>query len=824
MAEIKQPNLDWFATLPKMQQEFLHESYPTDELKQGWFDLGKPFAYEGPYNYPMEIDPMTGIGPNNIIEMVNFEINPKFGVLGDFWMERNRPLKEFREDPNPASYTALAEFPYYMKTLPGYFNPATAPFVAGWDIIEGMHDFNPAQVALSALGVSKISKPLQILLAVGGIAGVPFEAEAMTISKALEYMKGLPLMAKGKPLTFTANQLLKKLESDVNIPGGVGPRQWRAIRENLEEIKYPMDKVQNSKTVMDDIINNNWTDDIDSKIIPNPHGDGKMDITKYAPSAKVVDTVDGVPRNINRESVTLNEKTVHNSKTVNEDANIHQGTGDAKGVISYTIFDIRGPNYNIIEMQNDAQAAIARTGAKATEKNDKYIESTSELWNIMYKEKMAKKGVSGVPSHVDLITQATSKEKFYAIVNHPLFDEKGFSKWKLKNPKKWKFIEEEFENNGFMMSNKMLKIFNETDAFGNILSETQFPGYQIFVKTMRELNPGVGFDEANRVKIREAPYETPLNNPNNPKPWVQEELSKVLDKSANNPNIQRIVLPEVEEVVGRWAAAGESTSSMLRSLYNKTIPAVLKKMGIEIQQNTKFRYQRKSRDDPFNNLIDAYVNDIPLIEGETVRRIEGPFSRTMIRYRDGVPGGQIALANGADSYVFRKFGLVVHPDADAFRAITFKLEDIQKAKSKGLASEFINELEEFGTEIVRLKPELEKSIDIVVDVYRQADRIATKSATKTKFFTDLETRLGQKLATAEEPFLQFAQQGFDNALSGYSDAFSLSISKLFKNLSPGKKEILEKTGVTEKIFDNKRTIEMTPELRDKIVNEGVYRN
>ena len=48
MAEIKQPNLDWFNSLPLGQQEFLHKQFPTDEEKSVWHDqLGMAVVSEG---------------------------------------------------------------------------------------------------------------------------------------------------------------------------------------------------------------------------------------------------------------------------------------------------------------------------------------------------------------------------------------------------------------------------------------------------------------------------------------------------------------------------------------------------------------------------------------------------------------------------------------------------------------------------------------------------------------------------------------------------------------------------------------------------------
>ena len=87
------------------------------------------------------------------------------------------------------------------------------------------------------------------------------------------------------------------------------------------------------------------------------------------------------------------------------------------------------------------------------------------------------------------------------------------------------------------------------------------------------------------INLREAPYKTPLNNPNNPEPWVQEEFSKILDDAANNPNIERVILPQEKDLVVRWGQAGEKTITMLKSLYGKTIPKVLKKMKIPISPN-----------------------------------------------------------------------------------------------------------------------------------------------------------------------------------------------------------------------------------------------
>ena len=78
---------------------------------------------------------------------------------------------------------------------------------------------------MSAFGVNQISKPLQVILAGGGLAGTPTSAEGITISKALEYLKKLPLSARGEPLTYSANQVLKRLEMDGKNPGGVGPNQ-----------------------------------------------------------------------------------------------------------------------------------------------------------------------------------------------------------------------------------------------------------------------------------------------------------------------------------------------------------------------------------------------------------------------------------------------------------------------------------------------------------------------------------------------------------------------------------------------------------------------
>ena len=71
MAEIEKSNLNWFNALPLEQQEIFNKYYPTDEEKIAWNNMGQPFQYNGPYDYPMEIDPMTGIGPGNATEIDN---------------------------------------------------------------------------------------------------------------------------------------------------------------------------------------------------------------------------------------------------------------------------------------------------------------------------------------------------------------------------------------------------------------------------------------------------------------------------------------------------------------------------------------------------------------------------------------------------------------------------------------------------------------------------------------------------------------------------------------------------------------------------------
>ena len=49
-------------------------------------------------------------------------------------------------------------------------------------------------------------------------------------------------------------------------------------------------------------------------------------------------------------------------------------------------------------------------------------------------------------------------------------------------------------------------------------------------------------------------------------------------------------------------------------------------------------------------------------------------------------------------------------------------------------------------------------------------------------------------------------------------------TKIFESKFVATKEILEKAGINEKSFKGGQFIELTPELRDKITNEGIYRN
>tara|TARA_R100000808_G_C2154775_1_gene166130 strand:+ start:6219 stop:8645 length:2427 start_codon:yes stop_codon:yes gene_type:complete len=808
MAEIKISNLDWFATLPEMQQNILHQNYPTDELKQGWFDLGKPFVYEAPYTYPIDRDPMTGLGPDPITKMVNFEINPNLGVLGKFKMERNVPLKEYKQDPDPANYTSLVETPYYMKTLPLYFTPA-APFAAGFDIAEGLYDFNPAQVAMSALGVNQISKTLQLLLAAGGIAGTPTEAEGITISKAIDYLLGMPLAAKGKPITTSANQLLKRLETDSKIPGGVGANQWREIRENLEEIGYDLDKVKNVEEVLDDIKSNNWTDNLTNKVVETPYGN--LDTTFYKPD-------------------TNNKKITHNSQTSNLDSQMHQGSNNSKGVVSHTMFEIESEKDGMIvqkvlklkEFQNDASSIIRFTGAKGTPKNDEYLRANKELWEAMQEQRALEKakfvkdnpviqGVElplSVPSHTDIITEKISKRKFDAIINHPLFNSKKFEQYKLDFPEDWKKMENSLSEKGFIDT----RLHIETRAATNKI-------FNDFSTIIRQLDPVKGWSETTGFIYREAPFPNVLNNPNKPAPWLQEEVSKMLDKAANDPNIVKITLPNAEEVITRWRTAGDATHNMFRNLYNNELPKVLKKMGIKVSDDTSFKYVRRSGEDPYNNLIDVVTTHHATLPINLQNRLSDDLQSITLRYRDGVPGRVLSLSDGMDGHVYRKYTIAgldyVEGDPKELIKETTKVANkMAKDSMKSLGSDYINTLEEFSAEIIRVVPESEKAIDIFLDVYKKADKRASQGARK------IIEKIG-KLEGLDSGQIKMA---IDDMMNAYSEVLAIQLPKMFEGLPPASKEILEKAGINKKSFKGGKFIELTPELRDKITNEGIYRN
>ena len=817
MAEIEKSNLNWFNALPLEQQEIFNKSYPTDEEKIAWNNMGQPFTYNGPYDYPMEIDPMTGIGPGNTTKMVNFQINPKLGMLGELTMERNVPYREFKQDPNPANYTSLVETPYYMKTLPLYFS-GLAPLAAGLDIAEGIYDENPIQVALSAFGVNQISKPLQVILAGGGLAGTPTSAEGITISKALEYLKKLPLSARGEPLTYSANQVLKRLEMDGKNPGGVGPNQWRAIREHLEEIDYPMDEIQNSEKLLDDIQNNTWMDDIETKTISNPFGGGEISITKYMPEE------------------VLNKKTEHNAKLSTKDSELHLDTNatkgqNSKGVIAHTIFEIDGPNLNILETQNDTAAAVAITGHKGTVENDNWMSATKKLWDYIHQDRIAYGGDDIMPRGADienlLMTgQGMQKEKFDLIVNHPTFNSKSFEKWKLENPKNWKTIEGELNTKGFILTKQFENNLLEKDAFGNILQNKRFDGFDDFAKKMKQIDPGDSFtvNEATGTKsinLREAPYKTPLNNPNNPEPWVQEEFSKILDDAANNPNIERVILPQEKDLVVRWGQAGEKTITMLKNLYGKTIPKVLKKMKIPITKNEKFNYSRKSGDDPFYNLLDIYGKESNVVRTNWT---DDPLGSVIMRNRDGVPGKALSLINGVDNYVYQNNAFQNRWGQDNV-SIPNQLDNYRTAQKNGFGDEFLNQLEEFSSEIVRVKPESEEAVDIILKIYRAVDSSATKITLDKSFAKGGELKKLEELVKKDLPISQtYSTNTFTDVLDYYSDAFAFSLEKAYKNLPTDKLKILEDSGVIKKEFARGDSIEMTPELRDKITQEGIFRN
>jgi hypothetical protein len=846
MAEIKNSNLNWFGALPKIEQDLLHNSYPTDELKQGWFDLGKPFVYEAPYDYPIELDPMTGIGPGNITKMVNFEINPNLGVLGKFKMERNVPLKEYKQDPDPKNYTSLVETPYYMKTLPLYFTGA-APFAAGFDIAEGIYDENPLQVALSALGVNQISKTLQVLLAGGGLAGTPTSAEGITISKAIDYLLGMPLSAKGKPITTSANQLLKKLETDSKIPGGVGANQWREIRENLEEIDYDLDKIKNVEEVLDDIKANNWTDNLTSKVIDTPYG--QIDTTFYEPvdyvsygkgdfvrpsddpnfvkqrsdgSYYTEPTADDLKSK--KASFTNNEKITHNSKTSNLDSVAHQGSNNSKGVVSHTLFEIESEKDGMIvqkvlklkEFQNDASSIIRFTGAKGTPKNDEYLRANKELWEAMQEQRALEKArfaqknpeIEGVrelgltvPNHTDIITDEMSKRKFNAIINHPLFNFKAYEKYLLDNP---------------TIAERMQSSFSDTA--GDVA--TTHPLFSDFAKMMKQLDPVIGLSETSGFIYREAPFPNVLNNPNKPAPWLQEEVSKMLDKAANDPNIVKITLPNAEEVITRWRAAGDATHNMFRNLYNNELPKVLKKMGIKVSDDTTFRYVRSSGENPYVNLVDIVTKKHSGLPENLQNKLSDEFLPISMRYRDGVPGRVLPLDDGMDSHVYKKY---TPTGLDYVEGVPRELiEGTQKAANKivkdsrtSLGSDYINTLEEFSSEIIRVVPESEKAIDIFLDVYKKADKKASQAANK------LNQGWHNRTEGLDSGQIKMA---IDDMMNTYSEVLAVQLPKMFGDLPTATKEILEKAGINEKSFKGGQFIELTPELRDKITNEGIYRN
>jgi len=803
MAEIKQqPNLDWFATLPKMQQEFLHESYPTDELKQGWFDLGKPYVYEGPYNYPMEVDPMTGIGPGNIRKMVNFEINPKFGVLGEFRMERNRPLKEFKEDPNPASYTALAEFPYYMKTLPLYFNPATAPFAAGFDVFEGIYDRNPLQVGLSSLGVGGISKMVQAALA-GGALYMPKDADATIISKALGYIKGIATKAKGQPITSTANALLKNLEETIGTSGKVKGVEFKAIREHLQELKYASDEVQPLTKIVDDINSFNYFDDIVTDSVDTQWG--KAFVTRLKPETHVVDGKNA-----------QNAKNLQISKNVNRDAEIHFPISKQPGVLSHQLYKVDGDVLKISEYQSDMSSHAFYTGFKGTSKNKEFIDQTMDIYKAM--EPMPSGGIDpatgmGVSSEgralvfpetanfvaakafvPSLMSSVMPVAQFKAIIKHNLFPKKVFEEWKQSYPGAWKQMQKEMD---------MDKTVNLQNFFKGDGSPADINPLEIFHDKMKMLDP-IQHNAGTGIFVREAPNSHPLLLNDN---WLHYEIANTLEQATLNPNIKRIEFPTAEEVINRYLSVmTPGLETYLTNIYVKELPRILKNMGGNVTK----------AGDIIENSWHATNGSMDMIN--MFRFMSDPTQPQFHKIVDEIIDNNIEIQGGAVKWVQKNIlgdAQITISSSKNHSAKTI-IEGIDKGS---MAKGYLDKLELVAQEIIRNNPKSEKAINKYLEMIYAADGEAT-AATKfaNKYLVDDWRRMVQN-EVPENP--GGSVRGIHEFMANYSDNYAFKFEEILNNLPKNQKKILEESGLIAQNKVLRSHIEVTPELIDKVQNVGV---
>ena len=802
MAEIKQQsNLDWFATLPEMQQEFLHESYPTDELKQGWFDLGKPYVYEGPYDYPMEIDPMTGIGPGNIRKMVNFEINPNLGVLGKIRMERNVPLKEYKQDPNPGSYTSLVEIPYYMKTLPFYFFPPAAPFAAGFDIVEGIYDRNPLQVGLSALGVGGISRMVQAALA-GGALYMPKDADAKIISKALEYIKGIATKAKGQPIKSTANELLTSLEKTVANSGQVKGVEFRAIRDHLNELKYASDKVQPLTKIVDDINSFNYFDDIVTDSIISPINNQTMFVTRMKPKHYNELTPEGKVYGTNKRNIKI-------SKSTNKDAEVHYPTNDNQGIMSHTIYKIDPENPNILrisEFQSDMASHTRHTGFGGTPENKIFMDKTKDLFHATSK-KYPFDSVNPSNSLVnDLRTQTYSREMYEASISHPSFPKKVFDDWKNAEPELWAKMQDDIANKSEIDMSAFFDRSGNMDGIANRTRGNAQNPFKSLVEMIHTVQPIKGLkgsvygtDPFPSLIMREAPPSHPLLMNDN---WLHYEIANVLEQATLNPNIKQIVLPNAEEAIARYQGAmTPGTEKYLRRIYDKEVPRIIKNLGVKFtQKGTPGKYGDIIGENQYAALIGA-VDDV-----NARGKLLEIFSDEGLDMSEGVVRWvqQNVLGIGA---------------ANAKNTNTASLL-LEALESGQLGKGYLDTLETIAQEVIRVSPGKEKAINKYIEILYSADTAATAAAKfKLEPFSNAVENMAKGMQ-GDEPGRVI--RAMEDSVAGYSDNFAFKFEEILNNnLTKQQIKELENAGLIARMSEPNTLIEVTPELIDKIQNVGV---
>tara|TARA_R100000656_G_scaffold121378_1_gene96306 strand:+ start:1529 stop:3985 length:2457 start_codon:yes stop_codon:yes gene_type:complete len=815
MAEIKEPNLDWFNALPQMEQEFLHKQFPTDEEKSIWRDqMGMATVSPGlmPRNWrlglkgksldPWGVMPDTDLVPET---MSNFLTTGDFGVLGHRTFERTMPLETFRKDPNAANYAGVLELPYYMKTLIPYIIGGPVGIgAAAWDVIEGLKRHDPLQVSVSALGVGGIAKSLKTFLALGGITLVPTEAEAGIFSRALNYIKRLPTVARGEELNTTANTMLKNLEDRIQNEGGLKGVEFRAIREHLDALGYNMNKVQPITKIIDDLEVNNYFDDMDVELIDGRFG--TMSVTKVNPNSK-----------------NMYNKQI--SKVTNPDAQVHFPVGHRDGILSHTKYEIRDDTLYPLEFQSDMASSIRSTGFRGTPENDLYIEKTQALFKAMTRNRSWDEFPDIPPGEAfsfHLGKNKLPREVFDAIIDHPNFPTKMWEDWRKANPDMWKKM-----NAG--VNGDILVPFFKSDGspinWGGFKDGNANPFY-IFQERMQKLDPLIEIAPTRNMSyefnpqalqpdigVREAPYHHPLLNREN---WLQWEVSNIVEMAVNNPNIKRIKFPTAREVLETYGDnISASDKAYITRIYEKELPKKLKNLDL------KFSEAPETIGKTATNDIRVMFSGIPVAEekflmelyGRHTRILDQPMSSFMNKYYHPYTSNPLVHPSAVDPG-----GYTVDKQLDALLANII---------GEKVGAAYVDEIETIATEIIRKFPEQESSINLWIKTLRKADKQASKEMGFASGSVGIDDSEIGKLEYARSLAASDANSNLKldrigKTLNTYNEIHGFALDDAIKNLSKSETDNLIDAGILKRMKGEEGIyLEITPELIDKVQGTGL---